>query len=530
LSQVLPQLKPETGAPYFPEMVDYGVHTALTELEWSEDPQTTRWLMVFTDAPPYDPDFVDSETNARRSYDTDVLVSLAKAKGIEIHTILCGSRPEEAEVYKQVLDKTRKFLNDLAGGTDGNMLDLSYPDIQKVILEAAQQERVAYQPIEPLSKADVEAARQRAREKVRLAILPHLPLDAMSFDPSKPEVQLATELRSQLRRSDRIDVVSPVDLERKFRSAPKRSLSPEQFLQALALQVRADYVIWGDFAPGQRGIDVRSSVYAKDTGAKVAEASLRQTREPEAVTQLTTRLAEDVRRRQSAMVLASAIASVQPQAPSVLYTAQARAELLAGMEALEQAVGRPQGDSEAMRLLDQAGGLLQTAVEQEPQNAFAHLLLANCLFNQAETFHKQGDAAQAEAKRQVFLKELGLAYVHRERAQDPLVKREIEGDYQLLVNKDAGKAIEQYQALTQTGQSEAALRAHWMLAGIRSGDWGVAAEFVAPEEARGHLIEILAHWPDSPEAQLLRQSLRWDEEDGRTEFAYMPRLNTWAAR
>jgi hypothetical protein len=56
------KLRPETGEPYFPELIDLGIHEALTRLPWSDDPQTERWLMVFADAPPYDAGFDEKET------------------------------------------------------------------------------------------------------------------------------------------------------------------------------------------------------------------------------------------------------------------------------------------------------------------------------------------------------------------------------------------------------------------------------------------------------------------------------------
>ena len=74
-----------------------------------------------------------------------------------------------------------------------------------------------------------------------------------------------------------------------------------------------------------------------------------------------------------------------------------------------------------------------------------------------------------------------------------------------------------------------------MLAGIQSGDWGVAGtpvgqSLINEAEARGHLIQILAHWPESSEAEFLRHNLRWDDKAGENRFEYLPRVNESTAK
>ena len=72
-------------------------------------------------------------------------------------------------------------------------------------------------------------------------------------------------------------------------------------------------------------------------------------------------------------------------------------------------------------------------------------------------------------------------------------------------------------------QLHLALRAHWVLAGIRSGDWGAAdSEWVDADRAREHLVAILAFWPESPEANYVRSQLRWDQAEGATAFHHYP--------
>ena len=74
-----------------------------------------------------------------------------------------------------------------------------------------------------------------------------------------------------------------------------------------------------------------------------------------------------------------------------------------------------------------------------------------------------------------------------------------------------------------------------MLAGIFSGDWGVAestggAALVDQAKTRDHLIQILAHWPESSEADFIRHNLRWDDSTGENQFEYMPRVHESAVK
>ncbi len=113
-------LEPESGAPFFYELADVGVHTALTTLPWSQDPRVQRWLLLFGDAPPYVEGFVDqSHPLARRRYSTDLLVALATQRNIRINCVLCTSSQNVIAPYDTVIDQTRSFMNSLASGTDG---------------------------------------------------------------------------------------------------------------------------------------------------------------------------------------------------------------------------------------------------------------------------------------------------------------------------------------------------------------------------------------------------------------------------
>ena len=69
-----------------------------------------------------------------------------------------------------------------------------------------------------------------------------------------------------------------------------------------------------------------------------------------------------------------------------------------------------------------------------------------------------------------------------------------------------------------------------MLSGIYAGDWGVDESNVQPKTAREHLVVILSHWPESPEAELLKKWMRWDDSVGKTKFSFLPIVNNQLAK
>ena len=547
LEQAFAAIQPETGAPYFPEVPDLGIHQALQELPWSDDPQTSRWVMLFGDAPPYDPDFQEAETGARRRYDTDVLVNLARRKNVQMSCVLCTSREAEKSAYDQVLDKTRRFMNALASGTGGLMLDLSYPDIRQALAGAAKKGRVEYQPIGRITREDIEAARGAAEsgrlavapsQRIRLAILPHLPLEQMTFDPDQGAVQIAAELRLKLRSLPRAEVKSPVDVDRALRRLRSMNVPQEEWLQALAAQLRVDYLVWGTYRRGQGLVQVKSAIYSKDDGRKLAEADVltgATIAESQLAGDLTTKLVAAAGESRASPELVAAAAAMQQNVAlnarllnPVSNVTGARSDLLAGFESLEQALAFASGSAEGNALLEQAQKRLEAAAAQDPRNPLAHLWLASCYFNQAQALVRAGRRDEAGPKIQQYGEALKRAYRERDTLRDAPLKTEIEADYSLLIKKEPAEAIQLYQSLAEAkshAELHVALRAHWMLYGIYCGDWGVGPSIVDAAKAREHMIQILAQWGDSSEAALIRQHIRWDEEKGQNQFQHAPREN-----
>ncbi|MGE0756989.1 MAG: hypothetical protein AB7O38_08215 [Pirellulaceae bacterium] len=549
LAGAFDKIVPETGKPYFLELADVGVHEALDKLDWSQDKDTSRWLMVFGDAPPYDANFTDSAKNggARRHFDTDLLVSLAVRKGIKVNCVLCTSRPEERAVYEQVLDKTRQFMNALSTGSGGLMLDLSYPDIQAAIVDAAKKLRSERRRIGTITRDDVESARRAATasrapvaagQRLRVAVVPHMPLEQVSFDPTHEAVQIAAELRQKFRNLPQTEVKSPVDVERALRRVKAANIDRSQWLQALAVQLRVDYVVWGSIRKAAGIVGVQTAVYSKTDGQPLADAKVLTSNtlpETELASNVVGKLSLVNLDQRRAPELHAAFASVRSNSAlndqllrPVANNVAARPDLLTGFEALEQALAYPIGDAAAQKLLVQAEEALNRAVAADPRNPFAHMLVASCQYNLSHVAANAGQAEAAQARMQQMVGALKRAFLERKNAQVELLTLEITADHQLLVNKNFQEAIKVYEQLA-TAPNDAtlhtALRAHWMLAGIYSGDWHAPAEVVNPQKAREHLINILAHWPESPEASFIKTSLRWSEEKGRNQLETVPLQN-----
>jgi hypothetical protein len=121
-----------TGAPYFEELADEGLHQALTNLDWATDANTSKWIILCGDAPPYAP------VHPSRRHITPELVLAARHQDIQIHSVLCrsGFVPPLPESYGWNVVETsallrpalRVFMAELALGTGGQFLDLSDPD------------------------------------------------------------------------------------------------------------------------------------------------------------------------------------------------------------------------------------------------------------------------------------------------------------------------------------------------------------------------------------------------------------------
>lgn len=540
LIEAIRHLTAESGAPYFPEPVDEGVYQALNALKWSTTDDVSRWLFLFGDAPPFDSTLQDDQTGARRRYATDKLVAIADARHVHINCILCTTREEDQQAFDQVLDHTRAFMNALSTGSGGIMLDLSYRDIRDAILKANELPEVDYSPVGTIRATEVEQVRSelnaensQARSSVGVAILPHAPLDEMSFASDALGVQVATELRLRINSIPGIVVSEPLLVERHFdqlqRNASYSGLRGSALLQALGRALGVDYVLWGDARSIHGSRIVTTRLYDAATGEVLTEAE-RASNSSVGTDQICSLLASDLLAASISSPahrpLANHLAAVRNDPDElrsvtrVISSSSAHEDLVTGLGALESALAYPAGDDTGIELLNKARNSLKRAVASDETNSLPHFLLANCLYNLAKQSHESSSLIQE------FGSELRAAYRYRISLPNSDLRREIEADYDLLLRGKPSEAIPVYLQLAEGGgSSDSARRANWMLAGIYGGDWGVDGEFVNADKARERLIRILALWPDSSEAQFIRRVLRWDDRQQETRFPHFPREN-----
>ncbi|RIK86329.1 MAG: hypothetical protein DCC67_02950 [Planctomycetota bacterium] len=546
VAEAIGRLKAESGAPYFPELVDQGLHVALTELAWSTGDDTSRWILLFGDAPPFDEAFSEPENKAGRRFGAGALVALAAEKGVRINCVLCTSDPEDREPHEKLLDQTRRFMSTLSSKTGGLMLDLSYDDIRAAVRKAAPARPVSYQNIGLLRQQDVEELRrqletapspQPTARRLRVAVLPHLPLERMSFDPSEEAVQLSAELRLRLRAIPGIEFKDPGTVKDRFRRVAEQGVQGEAMLQLLARMLNVDYVLWGTLDRGTGVAEASTGLYDQTAGRRqlLARAATNPSVPPE---QLGALLADNLFKSSLAATsdqrlrTALAAASQDPARAALVVAPVAlgggQPALLEGMESLEQSLALPVGP-EAAELLQRAHEKLEQAVAADGESALARWLLASCLFNQARASQQAGEIDRARELMQQFGRQLREAYRLRDQPNvASSLRTEIEADYALLLRRNPEDAIKLFSQLIDPAAStdaDAARRAYWMLAGIACGDWGVDKKFVDREQAKSRLAHILALWPDSSEAAFIRRALRWDDSKGGAQFPHFPQEN-----
>jgi hypothetical protein len=533
ITKAVASLQPESGAPFFHELPDLGLHQALTALPWTDDDQVTKWIMLFGDAPPYAETFKDAKTpQAYRRYATPVLVSIAKKKNIRINCVLCTSSQNVSEPYDKSIDQTRNFMNALCSGTDGLMLDLSYPEIRTALIDAGKQPDVDLVHIEPISAIDLAAVRRENLQRtsdikqVSLAVIPHMPISKISFDARNPAVQVSTALRTKLAKIPGVRVASPRDIKEQLRRLRAEGLNNEKAIRGLAARLGVDFVVWGSLQPD--GATVQTAAYRRDNGQQIVPIKLAKNSDDMAyvLIQASAKSAPDdpaISQMLSQMQKLESV-MVAPMANGVATSN----ELLTAIEALDQALAYDAGSEESIELLSTADQASKNAATAEPRNALAHWLQANVAYNQASRLYRIGDTKAATARMREMKNSLGRAVEFRDTVKTPSLVTEIEADYYLLIDRKITEAVDRYLAMIRPDQPlQSQLRGHWMLAGIYAGDWGNAEQpIVDADKARRHITEILANWPDSPEAKLLKKWLRWDDRQEQTDFNYLPRLNT----
>lgn len=545
LQKQFDSIKPETGAPFYEELVDQGVQLALSKLEWmprNKDGEVTRWLILCGDAPPY------PEGHKFRKYSTEVLDKLAKERGVEVYSFLVnsgtvGSKLNSEQLLvaaKKMRPITEKFMATMSTETGGQFLNFWNED---AVLSALKPKLRFSQSLQRITSQEVAAFQQREKVKgasVSVAVLPHSKsFNSISFDPKKPETQVATLMREKLRMLPGIVVRGPKEVEDAVAATLQdKPATDKDFVKELAREADVDFAIWGDYSEDSGKASATSRMYKRLDGAIIAEAKQSTGMgDRDGMLDLVAYTADALRKNvatelekqgEAQDVVAvfsspSRDAGLKKQLVARLASdIRAQRSILAGLDQLEKALAylkagsssSDPGSGAGVKLLEAARAELETAVGLEPKNAYAHLLLASCYFNLSPAPQPSSGSSGIPPDVQ---KELELAYQNRTDklfANGP-VADEIEAEYALLVKKDISAAVDRYQAIINRqqqheGKARFVLRAQWMLAGIALGDWGVkeaSPKHVDLDKARLHILTILAGWPDSPEAAFYKKCM-----------------------
>lgn len=528
IKSAIDSLLPQKGAPFYYEMVDMGVHRAVTKLNWNDNPTVSKWIILFGDAPPYPIDFVDKELpDAKRHFADEVLVSLASTRGIQIHCILCKSTEETNEPHLESIGSTRRMMDRLSTETGGMVLDLSYPVIREAFTKKSQPPPTQYTPVQPIKLRDLAADRKSkaSSSSMMIAVLPHEPVSQISFDPGRPAAQVATALVNKLRQLSGVRIKNPLDVERQLRRMRAEGLDDMEAIRGLAARLRVDYVVWGRL---QDETTMRTVAFRQRDGLPVIQVSHRGSPDGLAKVVLQAAARSPDNDPDLAKFASEVLASSQS---SILQTplagdASTTTEVLTAIGSLEQSLGESIGSDESERWLDRAEAAAKQAIKREPDNGLAHWVLANVSFNQASALFRDQIKDRATEAMKDCKSALRLAYNQRDKIGSQPLALEVEADFRLLARRETDQAIELYEKMTDpTMPSDTQRRGHWMLSGLYAGDWGVAEAVTDAKLAREHTIAILANWPDSPEAEQLRQWLQWDETRDETRHNYLPKLN-----
>lgn len=533
----LVKLVPESGAPYFHEAVDQGIYVALSDVQWSTDPQVKRWIVLMGDAPPFDRGFHEPENGAERKYSTEQLVQRAQQSGVEINAIVCPTRGQDEAIYREVVGLTRFFFGELTSQTGGWMLDLSDPQLLESVTTASRSALSDFIEIAPITRAELAEVRSRANtqqtmlapnQRMRVAVMPHLKLEEMNFSHRDPGVRFADEMRSQLETVGLdVDVVSNFELERTFYKIKTQGMSREAALQQLGLGVAADYVFWGVLVDGSPG-KVESGILDTKSGKFIVSLPGGvETQFPVRATLCSTVLdALAQASKQSGNPLQLARVQRRFQTRLVASTEEVERLTLSARGRIADVMQMELGHAHSQQLWDEAQADLEAAFKLAPDNPLINALLANVYFGQFQILQAKGDPGAAAKRR------LANQFAGEAKKLSGLVlesdRLEIEADFNFY-RGNFKEAAGLYEQIVQRADTLAHVeRARWMLAGIYAGDWGIdkaESDLVDADKARQQIVQLLAFFEDSPHARLLEKYLLWDESSGSTLSPNLPRTH-----
>lgn len=116
------------GGGDFPESVNEALNKAVTDENWSKDPNVYKVIFLVGDAPPH----MDYEHDVKYPES----IKLAKKKGIVINTILCGSSNETRKIWNEISAATGGDFFQVSASGDSTNYETPYDsDISKLTIE-----------------------------------------------------------------------------------------------------------------------------------------------------------------------------------------------------------------------------------------------------------------------------------------------------------------------------------------------------------------------------------------------------------
>ncbi len=530
------KLLPQSGAPYFLEPVDAGLHATISQLRWSVDPSVSRWILLIGDAPPFDEGFQDP-SGAERKYSDEQLILLAKDKGITIHSLLCPTRAEDQKIYDEVLPKTKDFFCKMSENTGGTCFDMSDKQFQSEIQAAAKRAAVEYIPIEPINLDDIErmansvpkVAEAKTNRAIRIAILPFMPKQAEIaskgvdlFSAAKNEtVLLANQISAQLGQIGAQPVASS-KIKKEVSSALNRELRQDLLAKSVGENVGADYVlcVYKNLSINEKIqydyalLETMGGTYV----VKPVSVDSKVRRDSEASSALLIQIAQATKSLAPPSDLRSLMAKLTPSTAgkirnvSLAQTSAIENLIVKSRLALEGIVdfelisANDAAAPEIVKALNEAEKYVDEALMVEKENATACLIAANIRIARIVLNPQASESGKWRREAIIYL-DAARRNANKDAPSEVL---EIEADSAMLTAKYS-LAAEKYQAILKSNDEPAKLRARWMLLGLHSGDWEAnrfAKELVDPSRARTYALEILAFHPDSTHAKKLLQILQ----------------------
>lgn len=202
------------GGGDFPEHVGQGLHDALTRMQWTRGDGVLRLVFLVGDAPPHDDEQGQDGTG------TGELAARARAQGIVVNTIQCGSSPETARAWQRIAAATGGEFASIA--QDGGVVAVETP-YDRALWELNQE--LASTVLGWGSARDKEASQVKLGNRASMSV--SAAAEAASYS-------------AKTARMNAEDLIGAVDGGKALAEIPRAELPAE--MQAMTPDEQADYL------------------------------------------------------------------------------------------------------------------------------------------------------------------------------------------------------------------------------------------------------------------------------------------------